>query len=96
MESAAAFGLVLEPADISQAVLVNEFFLWPENLVSFNLWLAVQTQWRTDKGRRTGLDYAGVRAGIQMRHAGKAASREFELYLFGMEQAALEEFSKFK
>lgn len=38
------------------------FYLWPENVPALALFNAVSTQWRTDFGHRTGLDYAGVRA----------------------------------
>lgn len=38
------------------------FYLWPEHVPALALFNAVSTQWRTDFGQRTGLDYAGVRA----------------------------------
>lgn len=39
------------------------FHLWPENVASYQLWLAVQTQWRVGgMGHPTGLDYASIRA----------------------------------
>lgn len=37
-------------------------YLWPDNVLSWNCWQSVQTQWRTGMGGATGLDYAGVRA----------------------------------
>lgn len=36
--------------------------LWPENLLSWECWHAVQTQWRIGMGGATGLDYAAVLA----------------------------------
>jgi hypothetical protein len=37
-------------------------YLWPDNVVAWNCWQQVQTQWRVGMGGATGLDYAGVRA----------------------------------
>lgn len=37
-------------------------YLWPENVLAWHCWCAVQTQWRTGMAGITGLDYAGVRA----------------------------------
>jgi hypothetical protein len=39
-----------------------EVYLWPDNVRTWRLWLAVQTQWRVGMSGVTGLDYAGVRA----------------------------------
>ena len=36
--------------------------LWPENLLPWECWHAVQTQWRMGMGGATGLDYASVLA----------------------------------
>jgi hypothetical protein len=36
--------------------------LWPDNVLAWNCWQGVQTQWRVGMGGATGLDYAGVRA----------------------------------
>lgn len=37
-------------------------YLWPCNLLAWQHWQGVQTQWRMGMGGATGLDYAGVRA----------------------------------
>ena len=42
-------------------------YLWPDNLRAWQHWLAVQTQWRTGMGGATGMDYAGVRAYLQLQ-----------------------------
>ena len=42
--------------------------LWPENVASVDLFLAVETQWRVGMGGATGLDYAGVRAAMLLRN----------------------------
>ena len=36
--------------------------LWPENLLPWECWHAVQTQWRIGMGGATGLDYTAVLA----------------------------------
>lgn len=43
--------------------------LWPENVASVDLFLAVETQWHRAgmDGTPTGLDYAGVAAAMQLR-----------------------------
>jgi len=72
----AAFGLKVE----GELELEEEFYLWPENLPMFNFWLAVQTQWIWEEGRRMGLNYAGVEA--RLRHwpvAKKERTHFFEL-----------------
>ncbi len=41
-------------------------YLWPCNVQAWAAWTGVQTQWRTGMGGATGLDYAGVRAYIEL------------------------------
>ncbi len=41
--------------------------LWPENVASVDLYLAIETQWRVGMAGATGLDYAGVQAAMQLR-----------------------------
>jgi hypothetical protein len=78
----------------AQLELEDDFFLWPENVAAFNLWLSVQTQWHTDSGRRTGLNYPGV--DICLRHM--AAPKQEKQWHFhaiqAMERAALDEWSR--
>jgi hypothetical protein len=53
------------------------FYVWPENVASFRLWNAVQTQWRVGgTGHRTGLDYASMRAKPAVRAVKPAQLRE--------------------
>lgn len=63
-EALAAFGMVEETNEAGERASDEKCYLWPENLRTFNVWLQVQTQWRTSSGmdgtHRTGLDYAGV------------------------------------
>ncbi len=39
----------------------REEFLWPECVDFWEVWMQLQTQWRTGAMGATGLDYAGVR-----------------------------------
>ncbi len=44
-----------------QAIKDETFWLWPENLPTFNLWRGrLQTQWHVGMAGPTGLDYLGV------------------------------------
>lgn len=87
-EALAALGLVPD-RPVERAP--EEFHLWPECLPVFDLWLAVQTQWRMGMQGPTGLDYAGVEA--VMRHGPRLPPRRrrerFEL-LRAMERTALD------
>jgi hypothetical protein len=84
----AAFGLVPEAA----LEVEETFHLWPDNVVAFNLWLSVQTQWRTDNGMRTGLDYAGLQVCIEhMPGRRRSTRRDYFQAIQAMERAALEE-----
>lgn len=56
--TAAIAGLGLLDAPAAERVA----YLWPDNVVAWNCWQGVQTQWRVGMGGATGLDYAGVRA----------------------------------
>ena len=42
-------------------------YLWPENVDAWRWWTSVQTQWRVGMGGATGLDYAGVRAYLELQ-----------------------------
>lgn len=54
----AAFGIIPEG---KVKVESDVFFLWPENLEAFQIWLKLRTQWNLDfSGRRVGLNYASV------------------------------------
>lgn len=45
---------------------MREVYLWPDNVEAWQCWLDVQTQWRMGMSGRTGLDYAGVRAYLEV------------------------------
>ena len=86
----AAIGLQMESTPAAE----EEFHLWPENVATFNLWLAVQTQWRVGMNGRTGLDYSAVDVCMRLHQVRKKEQREMFVGLQAMEQATLDEWSK--
>lgn len=89
----AAFGLVLAPGSTGSAVVARDhvFFLFPEHCGVFALWSEVQTQWRDGLNGRTGLDYAGVRAHLELRGTPAGEWQSLHQQLRTMERAALGE-----
>lgn len=94
-----AFGLKPE----EEIEVEDECYLWPENVLAFNLWLAVQTQWQwvcvpaglgSISSYRTGLNYPGVQACI--KHL--AIPKHERSWYFGavqmMERTALNEWNR--
>jgi uncharacterized protein YbdZ (MbtH family) len=71
----------------------EQFYLWPENCGIWELWLSVQTQWHTDNGIRTRLDYTGVQVVMNNHPIGKNRLTYFKT-LQAMEFAALDEWAK--
>lgn len=59
-EALAAFGLQQDSADPSSPAPQDIFYLWPCNVRAFNVWQAIQTQWRISTQGREGLDWASV------------------------------------
>jgi len=45
-------------------------YLWPDNVLAWQCWQGVQTQWRVGMAGATGLDYAGVRAYLDEQDLG--------------------------
>lgn len=73
------------------------FALWPENLPTYLLWQAVQTQWRTGgMGGATGLDYTGVQSCMALRGIRKKDRAQMFESLQAMENATLAEWDKKK
>lgn len=66
-------------------------YLWPCNVLAFNVWTQIQTQWRTSAmGGRVGLDYAGVEAWLRSRPGLRPRARkELMQGLQAMELSAL-------
>ena len=63
-EAAAALGLVADGGGADQDCPDQEnqrtCYLWPCNVLAWNLWLRLQTQWRVGVNGREGLDYGAV------------------------------------
>ena len=64
-------------------------WLWPENERTWRLWLQVQTQWRVGLDGKTGLDYAGVQACMELRRIPRRQRPRLFEQLHAMELAAL-------
>lgn len=46
----------------TQSVTPEVAYLWPCNVLTWNVWQQVQTEWRSSGMGNTWLDYTGVRA----------------------------------
>ena len=84
----AVFGLRLDGAVAGR--LDDVVWLWPENLRAWRLWLQVQTQWRVGFNGKTGLDYAGVQACMELRRVPRRQRGRLFEQLHAMELAALD------
>lgn len=85
------FGLVAEsPPVVTQEV----FYLWPENLAVWQLFMDCDTQWRSGMNGREGLDYSGVRVVMEMH--GVRKQRPCFLALQKMERTALQAWDEMK
>jgi hypothetical protein len=85
---AAALGIVIE-GDVDRIGIEEPAFLWPENLLAWQCWMAVQTQWRVGMCGPTGLDYVGVRAFLDLAGLRKKERLEVFSGLHAMESATL-------
>ncbi|MEN9923914.1 MAG: hypothetical protein RL268_40 [Pseudomonadota bacterium] len=83
----AAFGLHL--ADECASRMDEVTWIWPENERAWRLWLEVQTQWRVGFDGKTGLDYAGVQACMELRRIPRRVRSGLFRLLHAMELAAL-------
>jgi hypothetical protein len=85
----AANGIVLdEPVDVREPL--DAFYLLRENLPAWQLFLAVQTEWRGTMDR-IGLDKPGVLCIIDGRRVWRKRRREMFASIMLMERAVLEE-----
>lgn len=80
----AALGLLDQPAGERVA------YLWPDNVLAWNCWQGVQTQWRVGMGGATGLDYAGVRAFLDEQQLAGDERREVFAGIQACERATLD------
>ena len=60
---AKAYGIILPPPE------PVEFAIWPENLETVELFMDVQTQWRTTSGGVIGMDYGVVLSLLSLKGA---------------------------
>ena len=65
-------------------------YLWPDNVLAWNCWQGVQTQWRVGMGGATGLDYAGVRAFLDEQQLAGDERRDVFAGIQACERATLE------
>ena len=68
----------------------KELWLWPENRPVWELWLAVQTQWRVGMAGATGLDYSAVAAVMHLQGVPRKERPELLALLRVLEGEALE------
>lgn len=91
-EQFAALGIQPDaPVDVAEPLAT--FYLWPENLEAWRLFMAVQTQWRGGMSRE-GLDYAGVHRVIDQRRAWRLRRRRRFAEVMLMERACLQEWGQ--
>ncbi|MBO9717526.1 MAG: DUF1799 domain-containing protein [Pseudoxanthomonas sp.] len=63
-DASALAALGLTPEDFPEHEA--EFDVWPDNAVAVNVFIAMQTQWRTGLAGATGLDYAALPAVLRL------------------------------
>ena len=74
----------------------RQLWLWPDNRPAWELWLAVQTQWRVGLGGATGLDYSAVAAVMHMQGTPRTERSELLALLRVMEAEVLEVWARKK
>jgi hypothetical protein len=88
-----ALGIPPELRDgIVQSSAVTE--IWPENLAPFEVFSAMQTQWRTGMAGPTGLDYAALPVVMDLQHIATKDRPDVFGALQVMESEALKTFSE--
>ncbi|MCX8018550.1 MAG: DUF1799 domain-containing protein [Rhodocyclaceae bacterium] len=65
-------------------------YLWPDNVLTWQCWQGVQTQWRVGMVGATGLDYAGVLAYLQVQGLSPDQRRDVFAGIQACESAMLE------
>ena len=69
---------------------MRTLYLWPCNVPAWNAWQGVRTQWREGMAGRSGLDYAGVRAYLDLQGLHGAERRDAFAGIQACEAATLE------
>ena len=80
----AAAGLTLED------LAADPVELWPENVQAYELFCAMDTQWRIGMAGPTGLDYAALPMALRMIGAARADWQQLMADIRVMESAALQ------
>lgn len=65
-------------------------WIWPDNLPSVNVFIAMSTQWRTGMAGATGLDYGALPAVLRLTAVPRAQWPEVFESIRVLEDAALE------
>lgn len=86
-EALAAFGLQFQ-GDLPDD---EEFYLWPENVPLFHVWLRLQTQWVRKAGndQLVGLNYGGVESCFRLCGIRRADWSDYFHQVQAMESAVL-------
>lgn len=82
----AAWGLYAEKPVLPEH---EPFYLWPQNLDAWNLFMGVQTQWRIGLAGREGLHYPGVEIVMARRRVRRRLRDQRFAEIQAMERAAL-------
>lgn len=69
---------------------MHEFYLWPDNVPAWRLFMACATQWRSGMAGREGFDYTGVQIVMREHRIRPRLRRQRFGELQVMEAAALE------
>lgn len=91
---ASAFGIVIDDDQELGADDDQVYHLWPENVVAWQCWRAIQTQWRVGMSGPTGLDYQGVSAFLDRQRMERDEACEVFQLLQACELVTLEVWSE--
>ena len=91
-EAAAAFGLIPVRAE----EVAEPLYLWPENLLSWNLFIAVSTQWIVGANGAVGLNYPGVEVVMRKWRIRRKDEQRLFSDIQAMERATLRAWGEIK
>ena len=79
----------LEVAGLTRDEVATSCEIWPENLQAYELFCAMDTQWRIGMAGPTGLDYGVLPVALRMIGAARADWQQLMADVRVMESAAL-------
>ena len=82
-------GLLTAPPGADAEDADGTVYIWPENESAWQAFHQLHTQWRTGMAGATGLDYAGVRAHLELSGIGQRRMRALWPGIQAMERAVL-------